>query len=107
VLIASNLTWLFDGFEIYALFLSVGFALHQLLEAGEYSEIPRYAGYLLATTAFGWATAGKPRANSVASLRRCAGVGLHSATTALHSFPSRSPTCFLTAAPAGGSSAHF
>ena len=26
VLIASNLGWLFDGFEIYALFLTVGFA---------------------------------------------------------------------------------
>jgi hypothetical protein len=30
VLIASNLGWLFDGFEIYALFLSVGFAMKQL-----------------------------------------------------------------------------
>jgi hypothetical protein len=28
VLGASNLAWLFDGFEIYALFLTVGFALH-------------------------------------------------------------------------------
>ena len=45
MLIASNLAWLFDGFEIYALFLTVGFALHQLLEAAEYSQIPRYAGY--------------------------------------------------------------
>ena len=33
VLIASNLGWLFDGFEIFALFLTVGFALHQLLDA--------------------------------------------------------------------------
>jgi hypothetical protein len=31
VLIASNLGWAFDGFEIYALFLTVAFALHQLL----------------------------------------------------------------------------
>jgi hypothetical protein len=30
VLFLSNLGWLFDGFEIYALFLTVGFALHQL-----------------------------------------------------------------------------
>jgi hypothetical protein len=29
VLFASNLGWLFDGFEIYALFLTVGFALHR------------------------------------------------------------------------------
>jgi MFS family permease len=58
VLLASNLAWLFDGFEIYALFLTVGFALHQLLEASQYGQIPRYAGYVLATTVFGWATGG-------------------------------------------------
>jgi MFS family permease len=58
VLIASNLAWLFDGFEIYALFLTVGFALHQLLSAAQYAAIPRYAGYVLATTVFGWATGG-------------------------------------------------
>src|SRR6516165_8847881 len=58
VLIASNLGWLFDGFEIYALFLTVGFALHQLLEPAQYAAIPRYAGYVLATTVFGWATGG-------------------------------------------------
>jgi MFS family permease len=58
VLFASNLAWLFDGFEIYALFLTVGFALHQLLETSQYSQIPRYAGYVLATTVFGWATGG-------------------------------------------------
>ena len=58
VLIASNLAWLFDGFEIYALFLTVGFALHQLLEASQYAAIPEYAGYVLATTVFGWATGG-------------------------------------------------
>ena len=58
VLFASNLGWLFDGFEIQALFLTVGFALHQLLEAAQYTEMPRYAGYILATTVFGWATGG-------------------------------------------------
>src|SRR5271156_5156663 len=58
VLVASNLGWLFDGFEIQALFLTVGFALHQLLEAAQYAEMPRYAGYILATTVFGWATGG-------------------------------------------------
>src|SRR5246500_58383 len=58
VLFASNLGWLFDGFEIYALFLTVGFALHQLLDAAQYAQIPRYAGYILATTVFGWATGG-------------------------------------------------
>ena len=58
VLVAANLAWLFDGFEIYALFLTVGFALHQLLDPAEYAAIPRYAGYVLATTVFGWATGG-------------------------------------------------
>jgi MFS family permease len=58
VLVASNLGWLFDGFEIFALFITVGFALHQLLDAAHYSEIPQYAGFVLATTVFGWATGG-------------------------------------------------
>src|SRR5579872_6459365 len=58
VLLASNLGWLFDGFEIYALFVTVGFALHQLLDPSQYAAIPKYAGYVLATTVFGWATGG-------------------------------------------------
>lgn len=58
VLIAANLGWTFDGFEIYSLFVTVGFALHQLLEAAQYSAIPQYAGFVLAATVFGWATGG-------------------------------------------------
>src|SRR5712671_1363252 len=58
VLIASNLGWTFDGFEIFALFLTVGFALRQLLDAAQYAAIPQYAGYVLACTVFGWATGG-------------------------------------------------
>jgi MFS family permease len=58
VLVASNLGWTFDGFEVFALFLTVGFALHQLVDASQYAQIPRYAGYILATTVFGWATGG-------------------------------------------------
>ncbi len=58
VLFASNLGWLFDGFEIYALFLTVGFALKQLLDVGQAAAVPQYAGYILATTVFGWATGG-------------------------------------------------
>src|SRR5580700_1956709 len=57
-LIAANLGWTFDGFEFFALFLTIGFALHQLLDAAQYAAIPRYAGYILATTVFGWATGG-------------------------------------------------
>src|SRR5262249_48154711 len=40
------------------LFLTVGFALHQVLDAAQYSEVLRYAGYVLATTVFGWAAGG-------------------------------------------------
>src|SRR5215813_6875552 len=58
VLIASNLGWLFDGFEVYALFLTVGFAMKQLLDVGQAAAIPQYAGYILAFTVFGWATGG-------------------------------------------------
>jgi MFS family permease len=58
VLFASNLGWLFDGFEIFALFVTVGFALHQLLDPSQYAAIPKYAGYVLATTVFGWAAGG-------------------------------------------------
>jgi len=57
-LIAANLGWTFDGFEFFALFLTVGFALHQLLDAVQYTAIPRYAGYVVAATAFGWAIGG-------------------------------------------------
>jgi MFS family permease len=57
-LVAANLGWTFDGFEFFALFLTVGFALHQLLDAAQYTAIPRYAGYIVAATLFGWAIGG-------------------------------------------------
>ncbi len=57
-LVAANLGWTFDGFEIFALFLTVGFALRQLLDASQATSIPQYAGYILATTVFGWAAGG-------------------------------------------------
>ena len=57
-LLAANLGWLFDGYETFALILTVGVALHQLLDAAQYAAIPRYAGYILAITVFGWAAGG-------------------------------------------------
>ena len=57
-LVAANLGWTLDSFEFFALFLTVGFALHQLLGAAQYAAIPRYAGYIIAATLFGWATGG-------------------------------------------------
>src|SRR5438552_8079310 len=58
VLVASNRGWTFDGFEIFALFLTVGFALRQRPDVTQYAAIPEYAGYILAATVFGWATGG-------------------------------------------------
>jgi len=57
-LIATNLGWLFDGYEVYALILTVGVALHQLLDPGQYAQIPRYAGTIIAITLFGWGVGG-------------------------------------------------
>jgi len=57
-LLASNLGWVFDGFETYALILTVGVALHQLLEPSQYAQIPAYAGAIIATTLCGWALGG-------------------------------------------------
>ena len=48
-LIASNLGWTFDGFEVFALILTIGAALHQLLDPSEYARIPFYAGAVQCT----------------------------------------------------------
>jgi MFS family permease len=57
-LVAANLSWTLDSFEFFALFLTVGFALHQLVAPAEYAAIPRYAGYIIAATLFGWGVGG-------------------------------------------------
>ena len=49
---------MFDGFEAYALILTVAVALHQLLHPAQYSQIPAYAGAIIATTLCGWAFGG-------------------------------------------------
>jgi MFS family permease len=56
--LASNLGWVFDGFEAYALILTANVALRQLLSPGQYSQIPAYAGAVIATTLCGWAIGG-------------------------------------------------
>jgi hypothetical protein len=53
-----NLGWLFDGFETYALILTVGPALRQLLEPSLYPEIPAYAGTIIAINLLGWGIGG-------------------------------------------------
>lgn len=57
-LVASNLGWLFDGFETYALILTVGAALNQLLTPALHPEIPVYAGGIIALTLLGWGVGG-------------------------------------------------
>ncbi len=57
-LLAANLGWTLDSFEFFALFLTIGFALHQLVASAQYAAIPRYAGYVIAATLFGWGTGG-------------------------------------------------
>jgi MFS family permease len=57
-LVASNLGWTFDGFEVFALILTVGVALHQLLDPSQYQLIPAYAGAVIAITVFGWGIGG-------------------------------------------------
>lgn len=56
--IASNLGWMFDGYETFALILVVGAALHQLLEPSLYGEIRTYAGIVIAITLLGWGVGG-------------------------------------------------
>ena len=57
-LIASNLGWLFDGFETYGLVLTVGVAMQQLLPPELHPQIPAYAGLLIAVTLLGWGVGG-------------------------------------------------
>jgi MFS family permease len=57
-LFASNLGWLFDGYETYTLILTVGVALHQLLDPAMNGQIPFYAGLTIALTLLGWGVGG-------------------------------------------------
>jgi MFS family permease len=57
-LFASNLGWMFDGYETFALILTVGVALRQLLDPSQYAQIPAYAGSVIAVTLLGWGIGG-------------------------------------------------
>jgi MFS family permease len=58
VLGITMLFWMFDGYETFALLLTLGPSLHQLLPAGELTALPRIAAYLISITLFGWAAGG-------------------------------------------------
>jgi MFS family permease len=57
-LAASNLGWMFDGYETFALILTVGVALRQLLDPSLYPQIPVYAGTVIGLTLLGWGIGG-------------------------------------------------
>jgi len=57
-LLAANLGWLFDGYESYALLLTMGMAFRQLLPPSNYPTIPFYAGLTLGVTLLGWGLGG-------------------------------------------------
>ena len=63
-LIAANLGWLFDGYETYALFLTVGPAMRSLLDPSQYPQIPAYIGTVVAITLLGWGIGGVLRRHS-------------------------------------------
>src|SRR5579884_499745 len=56
--VAANLGWLFDGYETYALILTVAVALRQLLPATDLPRIPFYAGVTISLTLLGWGVGG-------------------------------------------------
>ena len=57
-MIASNIGWMFDGYEAFALILTVGVALHQLLQPSQYPQIPAFAGTVIGITLLGWGLGG-------------------------------------------------
>jgi MFS family permease len=57
-LFVANLGWLFDGYETYALILTVSLSFHELLPAARYASIPFYAGMAIACTLLGWGLGG-------------------------------------------------
>jgi MFS family permease len=56
--IAANLGWLFDGYESYALLLTMGMAFRQILPPSSYRAISSYEGLTLAVTLLGWGIGG-------------------------------------------------
>src|SRR5882724_7870350 len=58
VLAASNLGWLFDGFENYALILTAAPALRQLLDSSLHAQLPFYIGATIGINLLGWGIGG-------------------------------------------------
>ncbi len=58
VLTASFLGWVFDGYEAYALFVALPFALRTLLSPEQMRSAAVYAGISISTTLLGWGIGG-------------------------------------------------
>src|SRR5262245_24337471 len=57
-LFAANLGWVFDGYETYALILTMPATFQQLLAPQQYAAIPFYAGVTIAVTLLAWGIGG-------------------------------------------------
>jgi MFS family permease len=57
-LFAANLGWLFDGYETYALILTVNVTFRELLPIESHAAIPFYSGLTIAVTLLGWGLGG-------------------------------------------------
>jgi MFS family permease len=57
-LVGAGLGWTFDGYETYALILTLGTALPALLPADDLARVPFFAGATIALTLFGFAVGG-------------------------------------------------
>jgi MFS family permease len=57
-LAASNLGWMFDGYETFALILTVGVALRQLVDPVHLPQLPTYIGITIGITVLGWGIGG-------------------------------------------------
>src|SRR6202158_2480891 len=55
---ASNLGWMFDGYENFALILVVGVALQDFLVPAQFAQLPAYAGTVIGITLLGWGIGG-------------------------------------------------
>ena len=58
ILLASFLGWIFDGYESYALFIALPFALKTLLTPEQLKAGPIWAGIAISVTLLGWGIGG-------------------------------------------------
>lgn len=57
-LVGAGLGWTFDGYETYAMVLTLGVSLPDLLPAADHDRIPFFAGATIALTLFGFGLGG-------------------------------------------------